>query len=287
MNSDKSSLICSDWHIHSESSYDSTLSLEKISEAACLLGFTHVGITDHVNFNDEKFLSDLRLSAKSVNEFRLSCPKFILGVELTPIEKPLFDHLKNGGTRESYVAPVSDVPYEIELAASKDELIALGVRYAIGASHWRVDSCDARSRTDLDECIREWYRQQLYLACDERVTILGHPWYHGKGLWYEDFSVIDRSMNEELAAALKENGKCVECNSHFFRSHLTGERFRCQYAEFLRELFEAGIPITYGSDSHNSYKTSAPSDVEKYLTQVGFQYGELASISDIPLWSAE
>lgn len=281
MNSDKSSLICSDWHIHSESSYDSTLSLEKISEAACLLGFTHVGITDHVNFNDEKFLSDLRLSAKSVNEFRLSCPKFILGVELTPIEKPLFDHLKNGGTRESYVAPVSDVPYEIELAASKDELIALGVRYAIGASHWRVDSCDARSRTDLDECIREWYRQQLYLACDERVTILGHPWYHGKGLWYEDFTLIPRSMNMDIAAALKENGKYVECNTHFF-GEMTSEKFKRQYTEFLRELFEMGIPVTYGSDSHHEYKDK--SIVEKYLSYAGFKDGDLSQLSEEVFW---
>ena len=279
-------IIHSDWHVHSEASYDSTLSLADIDAAARLLNFENVGITDHVNFNDEKFLSDLRLSAKSVNEFRLSHPSFILGVELTPIEKPLFDHLKSGGTRESYAAPPTDTPYAIELAATKAELISLGVRYAIGASHWRVDCPDARSRTELEGCIREWYRQQLFLACDERVTILGHPWYHGKGLWYGDFSVIPRSMNEEIAAALKENGKCVECNSHFFRSSLTSEKFRCQYAEFLRELFEMGIPVTYGSDSHNKYKTDAPADVEKYLTQVGFQYGELASISDIPLWNA-
>ena len=30
----------------------------------------------------------------------------------------------------------------------------------------------------------EWYRQQLWLACDERTTILGHPWYHPYRLWY-------------------------------------------------------------------------------------------------------
>lgn len=284
MDNEKKAVICSDWHIHSNSSYDSTLSLDEIAAAARLLGFEAVGITDHVNYNDEKFLADLKNSAESVNEFRISHPNFILGVELTPIEKPLFDHLRSGGTRENYIAPPSSTPYTIELAVSRDELISLGVSYAIGASHWRVDSADARSRTDLGECIREWYRQQLYLACDERVTILGHPWYHGKGIWYEDFSVIDRSMNEEIAAALKENGKCVECNSHFFRSRMTGEKFRRQYAEFLRELFEMGIPVTYGSDSHNQYKTSAPADVEKYLEQVGFKRGDLASITDIPLW---
>ena len=65
----------------------------------------------------------------------------------------------------------------------------MGVRYAIGASHWRVDLPNAKKLSvDRDACIREWYRQQMYLACDERVTILGHPRYHGRRVWYEDFS---------------------------------------------------------------------------------------------------
>ena len=90
---------------------------------------------------------------------------------------------------------------------------------------------------DFDATVKEWYRQQLYLACDERVTILGHPWYHGRGPWYKDFSLIPQSMKEDIAAALKERGKYVECNSHFFINENTTEKFRHQYAEFLRELF--------------------------------------------------
>jgi histidinol phosphatase-like PHP family hydrolase len=103
---------------------------------------------------------------------------------------------------------------------------------------------------DLDATIKEWHRQQLWLACDERVTILAHPWYNGKGLWYQEFSVIPHSMHLELGAALKENGKFVECNSQFVRRDNQTEKYRYQYAEFLRELFEMGIPMTYGSDMH-------------------------------------
>lgn len=278
-------IIHSDWHIHSEASYDSTLSLDDILVGARQNGFDCVGITDHVNYNNEKFLSDLRHSAKIVGELASSHPKIILGVELTPVELPLFEHLRSGGTREDYVAPPTDFPYGIELAVTKEELISLGVRYAIGAAHWRVDGPDARSRgNDICECIREWYRQQLFLACDERVAVLGHPWYHGKGIWYDDFSRIDPSMNAEIIAALKENGKCIECNAHFFCTSLASEKFRYQYSDFLREAAEAGVPVTYGSDSHNKYKTGAPAVVEKYLTHAGFRDGDIANYENVPLW---
>lgn len=277
-------LIRSDWHIHSQCSYDATLPLEEIAGKAREYGFRKIGITDHANYNDQKFLGDLDNSVKSVKEFQKQHPEVILGVELTPIEKPEFDYIAKTGTREGYVAPIMSGPYAIELAQSKEELVARGVRYAIGASHWRVDVPGGRQLTpDLDACIKEWYRQQMWLACDERVTILGHPWYHGNGIWYEDFTVIPRSMNMDIAAALKENGKYVECNSHFFRSQQTTEKFRHQYAEFIRELFEMGIPVTYGSDSHSAYKT-VHLDTEKYLIPAGFVEGDISEVAEEHFW---
>ncbi|MBE6597628.1 MAG: PHP domain-containing protein [Ruminococcaceae bacterium] len=277
-------IIKSDWHIHSEASYDATLPLDGIAAGAERFGFEKVGITDHANFNDEAFLGDLKRSVESVKKFQQDHPNFVLGVELTPIEKPEFDYIAKHGTREGYVAPIIDSPFEIELARTKEELMAMGVRYAIGASHWRVDLPKAKQLApDISACIREWYRQQMWLACDERVTILGHPWYIGKGLWYEDFSVIPRGMNLDIAAALKENRKYVECNSHFFRDPKTTEKFRHQYAEFLRELFEMGIPVTYGSDAHNDYSVR-PDYVEEYLSAAGFREGDIVEISESDLW---
>ena len=123
----------------------------------------------------------------------------------------------------------------------------------------------------------------MWLACDERVTILGHPWYMGMGLWYEDFSVIPHSMNMDIAAALKENGKYAECNSHFFFSEKPSEKFRHQYAEFLRELFEMGVRITYGSDSHSNYG-SGRTKVSGYLEKAGFRDGDISDLSENDLW---
>ena len=277
-------MIRSDWHIHSEHSYDASAMLQTIAQNAILQKLRFIGITDHANFNDKKFLGDLHASATAVKEAQKKYPFMVLGVELTPIEKPEFDYISKTDVRDGYIPPIQDEPFPIELAATKEELKALGVRYAIGASHWRVDKPYAKSLApDLDACIKEWYRQQMFLACDERVTILGHPWYHGKGIWYEDFSVIPRSMNADIAAALKENKKYVECNSHFFYDERTTEKFRHQYAEFLRGLFEMGISVTYGSDSHVGYEDNR-TKTEYYLAAAGFSFGDIAELSEDSLW---
>ena len=277
-------IIKSDWHIHSESSYDASLTLEEIARKAEKFGIKKIGITDHANFNDEKFLGDLKSSAMCVKEFQKKHPEIILGVELTPIEKPEFDFIEKHGTREGYIPPVQDKPYAIELAQTKEQLMSLGVRYAVGAAHWRVDIPNAKSLTpDKDAMIKEWYRQQMWLACDERVTILGHPWYNGKAVWYDDFSAIPKSMNMDIAAALKENGKYVECNEGVLCSDKTSEKFRRQYAEFMRELFEMGIPVTYGSDSHKEYAVKHL-ETEKLLADAGFVEGDICDIHEKDLW---
>ena len=277
-------MIHSDFHIHSNASYDSSYTLDRIIEDCEKRGFESYGIADHVNYNETMFLDAMVESSRTVRAAQEKNSKILLGVELTPITKVEYDYLRaHGGNREGFVAPLSDKPMEMELAVTKEEMIAVGIQYAVGASHWRVDVVDRRTPGTVDEFIKDWYRQQLYLACDERVTILGHPWYHGAGLWYEDFSVIPKSMNEEIGAALLENGKYVECNTDVICSPKTSEKYRYQYAEFLREYFEKGIPVTIGSDSHNSYRDHSE-EIEKYLSAAGFRDGDFSLLDKNKLW---
>ena len=116
-------LITSDLHIHSEHSYDAKNTVEEICEGARAQGLVRIGITDHLNFNDEKFLGDLRRSAEGVGEAQKKYPFLLLGVELTPIERPEFLYIAKHGTREGYVAPVQDKPFDIELALTQVFLV--------------------------------------------------------------------------------------------------------------------------------------------------------------------
>ena len=276
-------IIHSDWHIHSTASYDSTLSLDTIAERAKEWGFSHMGITDHVNTNEPNYLRDGLNSSVSVKEAQKKYPFMVLGVELTPIDVYEYKYIKENGSRTGFSWPAAEMPLPIELPMTKEELLSLGMRYAIGATHWRIDQPGAKQFSpDLEPCIREWYRQQLWMANDERVTVLGHPWCMSRGIWYQDFSVIPRSANMEIAAALKENGKYVECNAHFFVAG-TSEKFRHQYAEYMREMFEMGIPVIYGSDAHNTY-TDNFRRVEPYLVAAGFRDGDVCEIAEKDLW---
>ena len=90
-------------------------------------------------------------------------------------------------------------------------------------------------------------------------------------------------MNTDIGAALKENGKYVECNAHFFVCEKATEKFRNQYAEFLRELFEMGVPVTYGSDSHSGYPDMRRFP-EAYLAKAGFKDGDISPLSPDVLW---
>ena len=202
-------MIHSDWHIHTDASYDAKLPLETLIKASREQGLRGFGIADHLNYNDNKFWSDIRKSAENFHRLKKTCPEMRLGVELTPVAKPHYDYIARTGSREGYVPPVQSEPYGIELAGTKEELMALGIQYAVGASHWRVDVPDMNLKDSDEAQIREWHRQQMYLACDDRVTILGHPWACND-TWIKDFSIVPASMHDELAAALLENGKYVE-----------------------------------------------------------------------------
>ena len=280
-------MIHSDWHIHTSASYDATLPLEQLIADAKAQGLRGFGITDHLNYNDESFWGNIRQSAANFKRLRQEFPGMRLGVELTPIAKPLLDHLAAGGTRENWVPPIQSEPYAVELPGTKEELMALGVQYAIGAAHWRVDQPEHHLRDSAKAEILEWHRQQMYMACDERVTILGHPWSCNL-LWYGDFTIIPASLHDEFAAALKENGKYAECNCSMFTGSDTSEYFRNQYAEYMRYLFEKGIPITIGTDCHGSSARNDYPDrraiYETYLSKVGFREGDFTDLPDSALW---
>jgi len=123
------------------------------------------------------------------------------------------------------------------------------------------------------------------MACDERVTILGHPWLCMRAR--ADFAAVPMSMHDELAAALLEHGKYAECNVTFFHRDVCCEKVRHQYAEFLRYLFEKGVPITYGSDCHGRQDQDYPDmrhHAETYLCPAGFKDGDFSAVSEEKLW---
>ena len=267
--------IPSDWHIHSVASYDAQLHTGKLVERAKELGLVAYGTTDHVNL--PSWIHYLRASRELHKQF--ARPEFHFGVELTTISGYLEAYDRLHGSAEGYAHPGTDGPDPIAFPLTREELEESGVEYVIGAGHWILNA----PRTQ-DGIVKEMHRQHLYCACSPLVDIVGHPYCfygtyenrQGVQVPFDDFSIVPRSVHEELYAALLENGKRMEINLSFFSDKRT-EKWKHDYAEFARGAFERGIPVTIGSDCHGPDYPDQNERCRKYLGEVGFVTEDFSS----------
>lgn len=288
-----------DWHIHTLASYDATMSYRELVKSTKEGGIVEYGITEHA---DHIFaIQHLKFSRKMFLSNRVEGMHF--GVELSPIcdfmyryererEWPIVypsllagllpEFVEGFGTHDSELVRRSRQeikPYMFSL--TEEQIRENGVEYVIGAAHNVYDGS-----TEREGLINHFHDQMMFCATDSRVDIVGHPWWGlwtteihfetietGKPTeraWYQDFNVIPQSMHDEFAAAVLENGKCVEMNTSVLRSGNYSDKFRNQYVEYMRMLFEKGIPITTGTDSHDVYENYQEL-YAKYLIPAGFK----------------
>lgn len=266
-------MYASDFHIHSEASYDARLTVSELFAGAAAQGITEFGTADHVNLPSWKHYL---LTSEKLHDGNPH-PGFHLGVELTTISGFEHDYDRLHGSLEGYVRPDTAAADPVALPLDEEELIECGVEYTIGAAHWLLTPS-----VKITEAVRDFHRQQMYLACDSRVDIVGHPFCihtdlelpNGARGVFDDLSVVPDSFWDEFASALLENKKYVEYNVLTYAVEpYYPEKFRYDYAEKLRYLFERGVPVTIGSDEHGesgmygNYQEQAA----RYLKPAGFK----------------
>ena len=256
-----------DWHIHSEASYDASLSVEELIDSAEKMGLEKFGITDHANINIPSFWTNMHESKRLYEKYKRK--GFYYGVELTTIPKSLYEYCSKHGTNEGYIYPSTGEPCEFMLTL--EDMENLGIMYSVAAAHstWNIDP-------EQGKVIREWHRQQMYIAQDPRVDVLAHPWWCWRSKkWTEgnltDFNAVPRSMHNELASALVENDVCIEANPSMIFGDALPEKFYRQYNEFLRFMYEEGVKLVFGSDVHHSPYKDQRKEVERALEIVGFK----------------
>ncbi|MBM3237847.1 PHP domain-containing protein [Candidatus Poribacteria bacterium] len=252
--------ITSDWHIHSRNSCDSAcMTVSELIRRAAEKGIRDFGLTDHIHtpFN----LLDL-IASRTEFLFCSPSPRFHFGVEVSCVSQWEIDEIATG----KYKAPIyglrsggpANAPLAVGLTA--EDIETYQIEYVIGGTHWLMYVPMERAAV-----IRDFHRQNIFLATHPLVDIVAHPWWwHGhwqnsEGCysaepWFDDFNRIPKSMHQEFATAAIEHDIVVEINlqAMLLNPHYP-EHFKQQYLEYLAELKSQKVKLCIGSDCHSAH----------------------------------
>ena len=282
--------INSDWHIHSHNSCDCKGTGRRVSEIVATTaekGITDFGLSDHLHtpFN----LPDIRESKK---EFLACVPRsrFHFGVEVSCVSEWEINEIAAGNYDSPPVCGLrkgGPAGGALAIGLTSEDIEDIGIEYVIGGTHWPIY---VPFRSEF--LIRDYHRQNMFLATHSLVDIVAHPWWFLSSYWdttecprgepwFNDFGKIPKSMHQEFAAAAVEHDTVVEINILAMllskRKHVYKARFIPLYLEYLAELKARGVRLSLGSDAHN-YEAYKEMDLEytaKMLESVGITENDL------------
>ena len=275
--------ITSDWHIHSRNSCDSAcIVVADLVREVAEKGVKDFGLTDHIHtpFN----MPDLDASRAEYLANNPS-PRFHFGVEASCMSQWEIDEVATG----KYENPVyglrkgGPASAALAIALTKQDIERLGIEYVVGGTHWAM-----YVPVERDAVIRDFHRQNMFLATHPLVDIVAHPWWwHGQWQdedgnftaepWFDDFGAIPASMHDEFAAAAIEHDTAFEINlSANLLNRRYPERWKAQYMKYIVGLKSRGVRLCVGSDLHAAHYGI---DLE-----AGARILETAGIRDADLW---
>ena len=168
-----------------------------------------------------------------------------------------------------------------ELAGQNDgQLEEIAPEYVLaGAHHLHLPWVDSEFSGNWEAFLKNQHSALIKACENSHCSAIAHPWTIPKevmtGLnipFIEDFSLIPRSMVEELGRASAETGTGLEVNADCLRrsryENFTEQRwlrFIGSYREFLQRLLECGAKIFSGSDAHCLDALGEPAKLWKIL----------------------
>ncbi|HRU07194.1 MAG TPA: PHP domain-containing protein [Candidatus Brocadiia bacterium] len=278
-------MITSDWHIHSRNSCDDAcMTLADMARGAAAKGILAFGVSDHIHtaFN----LPDLAASRSEFEQFSPT-PDFHFGVEVSCVSQWEIDEIACG--RSLAKPPV----YGLRSGGPPGAALAIGltvedlrrhkVEYVIGGAHWPM-----YVPIEREALIRDYHRQNMFLAAHPLVDIVAHPWWwhgHWKDAddrfttepWLADFGRIPRSLHDEFASSAIQHGALVEINAGaMLLTRRYPEAFKRRYLDYLAYLKERGVRLCFGSDWHSAQYDVDIVRASEMLDSVG--------ITDADMW---
>ena len=274
--------ITSDWHIHSRNSCDEAcISVANLIRLAHEKGIEDYGLSDHVHTPCN--LADIEASRE---EFLANSPspRFHFGIEVSSVSQWELDQIASGrhgapvyGLREG--GPAGGA---LAIGVAADDIARFGAEYVIGGAHWPM-----YVPLERDAVIRDYHRQNMFLATHPLVDIVAHPWWwmgawrdadgrYTSDPWLADFSVIPASMHDEFAGAAVACGRVIEINLEaMLLTHAYPDAFKQEYLGYLAGLRARGVTLAIGSDCHDADYDIGFAQAAAMLGSVGIRDEEL------------
>ncbi len=235
------------------------MTIADLVREAAARGVRDFGITDHLHtpYN----LPDIARSRAEFLSVQPS-PRFHFGIEVSCVSQWELDAIAGGRHPNPVYGLRSGGPAggALAIGLTAEDIRTYAIEYVVGGTHWPLYVPMERQAV-----IRDYHRQNMFLATHPLVDIVAHPWwwmghwqdaegnYPGEP-WFDDFGVIPHSMHDEFAGAVLASGATVEINIHamLLNPHYP-QRFVPQYLEYLAELQARGVPLSIGSDCHTAH----------------------------------
>lgn len=211
-----------DFHVHTTISVCARkqMTVENILERAACIGYTKLGLSDHVGQTGEQIDQILSLRDRFANQTGLAC---WLGCEIAPKEGGGFCQDEDTLARLDYclVAPTHTIaPPDTETCSEQEVQIYL-------------DSWLSLSRTCLDSILTD---------------VIAHP-LRGLGSYWRGrplITYLDRDSLAEIFKLMAERNVAMELNDTI-ENHETAYY---EYREFYGMAAEAGVRFSPASDAH-------------------------------------
>jgi histidinol-phosphatase (PHP family) len=248
-----------DYHIHSQFSADSKMTLEEISETAVKLGLNEIAITDHhdIDYQDDsiEFLIDK-------NEY------------LKEIEK--YQQKYNGKLN---IKKGIEMGLQLDILDECDQYLKNDFDFVIASFH-TADKADLHTG-DFFKGYSQWEAYLSYLETIlktvrkyENYSVLGHLDIVRR---YGDFETVPELMENPTAASIIEEilktiikkNKGLEVNTSGYRIDGKNPMPSFEILKLYKEL--GGKILTIGSDSHSTEQLTNKFDYTiKHLKEIGF-----------------
>jgi histidinol-phosphatase (PHP family) len=238
---------------------------------------THSKLSDGANTHEEMVLSAIDKGLDEIGFsdhfcIKYSVPWAVGAIGIAKLEEKVFQMKEKFGNRINVLFGI-EVDYFPELEKEIGEVLnRFNFDYVIGSIHfldeWNYDTDKSRYPEFANDYLYEWYFGELQKAVkSELFDYMAHPDLIKKHRIWPETSM--KSLYREVAKTFAECGVAYEVNTSG-RDRPCGEFFPSR--ELINELYEAGVPVTLGSDSHNSDQIGRYfNEAKTLLKDVGYQ----------------